>query len=99
MIITKKINKIHFWEVTGTVTKEQYIKASDELLKLFKNGKVEATAMQFPQVMAETAAQYADEYFKGKREFPKKMPVAVELVTQNNVGDYIAYGKKEEGSK
>jgi ribose transport system substrate-binding protein len=52
--------------------------------------------MQFPLVMAETAAQYADEYFKGKREFPKKMPVAVELVTQNNVGDYIAYGKKEK---
>jgi ABC-type sugar transport system substrate-binding protein len=70
---------------------------AEDAVEAIKNGKVEATAMQFPQVMAETAAQYADEYFKGKREFPKKMPVAVELVTQNNVGDYIAYGKKDEG--
>ncbi|MCU7550599.1 D-ribose ABC transporter substrate-binding protein [Chitinophagaceae bacterium LB-8] len=70
---------------------------AEDAVDAIKNGKVEATAMQFPQVMAETAAQYADEYFKGKREFPKKMPVAVELVTQNNVGDYIAYGKKDEG--
>jgi ribose transport system substrate-binding protein len=45
--------------------------------------------------MAETAARYADEYFKGKKDFPKKMPVAVELVTEKNVDDYIAYGKKE----
>jgi ABC-type sugar transport system substrate-binding protein len=69
---------------------------AEDAVEAIKNGKVEATAMQFPLVMAETAAQYADEYFKGKREFPKKMPVAVELVTQNNVGDYIAYGKKEK---
>jgi ribose transport system substrate-binding protein len=69
---------------------------AEDAVDAIKNGKIEATAMQFPQVMAETAARYADEYFKGKREFPKKMPVAVELVTQNNVGDYIAYGKKEE---
>jgi ribose transport system substrate-binding protein len=44
--------------------------------------------------MAETAASFADEYFKGRREFPKKIPVAVELVTSKNVDDYIAYGKK-----
>ncbi|TDH27464.1 D-ribose ABC transporter substrate-binding protein [Segetibacter sp. 3557_3] len=58
-------------------------------------GKIAATAMQFPKVMAETAAVYADEYLKGKREFPKKMPVAVELVTKENIKDYIAYGKKD----
>lgn len=69
---------------------------AEDAVEAIKNGKVEATAMQFPQVMAETAAMYADAYFKGKRDFPKKMPVAVELVTQNNVGDYIAYGKKDE---
>lgn len=72
---------------------------AEDAVEAIKNGKVEATAMQFPQVMAETAARYADEYFRGKRDFPKKMPVAVELVTQNNVGDYIAYGKKEEAEK
>lgn len=70
---------------------------AEDAVEAIKNGKVEATAMQFPKVMAETAAKYADEYFKGRRDFPKKMPVAVELVTQNNVGDYIAYGKKDEG--
>jgi ABC-type sugar transport system substrate-binding protein len=72
---------------------------AEDAVEAIKNGKVEATAMQFPQVMAETAAMYADAYFKGKRDFPKKMPVAVELVTQNNVGDYIAYGKKEVAQK
>lgn len=69
---------------------------SEDAVDAIKNGKVQATSMQFPQVIAQTAANYADEYFKGKRDFPKKMPVSVELVTQNNVGDYIAYGKKEE---
>jgi ribose transport system substrate-binding protein len=44
--------------------------------------------------MAETAAEYADAYIKGKRDFPQKVPVAVELVTYANIGDYIAYGKK-----
>jgi ABC-type sugar transport system substrate-binding protein len=68
---------------------------AEDAIDAIKNGKIQATAMQFPQVMAETAANDADAYFRGKRDFPKKMPVAVELVTQNNVGDYIAYGKKE----
>lgn len=54
-----------------------------------------ATGMQFPKVMAKTAAIDADEYFMGKRDFPKKMPVAVELVTQENVSDYTGYGKKD----
>lgn len=65
-----------------------------DVITSIKNGKITATAMQFPKVMAETAATYADEYFKGKRDFPEKIPVAVELVTKENVGDYIAYGKK-----
>ena len=55
--------------------------------------------MQFPKVMAQTAANDADEYFKGKRDFPKKMPVAVELVTQENVNDYIGFGKKDNAQK
>jgi len=68
---------------------------AEDAVDAIKNGKIQATAMQFPQVMAETAADYADAYFKGKRDFAKKMPVAVELVTQANVGDYIAYGGEE----
>jgi ribose transport system substrate-binding protein len=50
--------------------------------------------MQFPKVIAETAATFADEYFKGKKDFPKKLPIAVEVVTKENIDKYIAYGKK-----
>jgi len=68
---------------------------AEDVVNSIKDKKIVATGMQFPKVMAQTAAMYADEYFKGKRDFPKKMPVAVELVTQENVNDYIGYGKKE----
>jgi ABC-type sugar transport system substrate-binding protein len=67
--------------------------AEDVITSIGEN-KVAATGMQFPKVMAETAAIYADQYIKGKRDFPQKVPVAVELVTYANIGDYIAYGKK-----
>ena len=67
--------------------------AEDVITSIGEN-KIAATGMQFPKVMAETAAQFADEYIKGKRDFPKKIPVAVELVTTKNINDYIAYGKK-----
>ena len=67
--------------------------AEDVITSISKN-EVAATGMQFPKVMAETAAQFADEYIKGKRDFPKKIPVAVELVIKENINDYIAYGKK-----
>jgi len=69
---------------------------AEDVVEAIRNGKIQATAMQFPQIIALSAANFADEYFKGKRDFPKKVPVAVELVTQKNVGDYLAYGKKEE---
>ena len=67
---------------------------AEDVVEAIKDGKIMATGMQFPKVMAETAASFADEYFKGRKEFPKKIPVAVELVTSKNVDDYIAYGKK-----
>jgi ribose transport system substrate-binding protein len=67
---------------------------AEDVVKAISEGKVAATGMQFPKVMAETAAQFADEYVKGKRDFPKKIPVAVELVTAKNIADYSAYGKK-----
>jgi ribose transport system substrate-binding protein len=65
-----------------------------DVVQSIKDGKIAATGMQFPQVMAQTAAIYADEYFKGKRDFPRKIPVSVELVSQKNVNNYIAFGKK-----
>ncbi len=67
---------------------------AEDVITSIKENKVSATGMQFPKVMAETAAEYADEYIKGRRDFPQKVPVAVELVTAENIGDYIAYGKK-----
>lgn len=60
-----------------------------------KEGKLTATAMQFPKIIAELAATDADEYFKGKRSFPKKLPIPVEVVTSENIDKYIAYGKKD----
>lgn len=68
---------------------------ADDVIKSIEEGKISATCMQFPKVMAQTAAVYADEYLKGKRDFAKKMPVSVELVTKENIKDYMAYGKKE----
>ncbi|MBC7915502.1 MAG: D-ribose ABC transporter substrate-binding protein [Pyrinomonadaceae bacterium] len=68
--------------------------AEDAIISI-QQGKLKATAMQFPKVIAETAATFADEYFKGKRDFPKKKPITVELVTKENIDKYIGYGKKE----
>lgn len=67
---------------------------ADDVVDAIKANKISATAMQFPKVMAEMAAVYADQYLKGKRDFAQKIPVAVELVTKQNVDDYVAYGKK-----
>ena len=72
---------------------------AEDVVKSIKDKRIVATGMQFPKVMAATAANYADEYFKGKRDFPQKMPVAVELVTQQNVNDYAGYGKKDNAQK
>ena len=62
---------------------------AQEVVASIQEGKIVATGMQYPKVMAQTAAAFADEYFKGKRDFPKKMPVAVEMVNQKNVADYV----------
>ncbi|MGF2412137.1 substrate-binding domain-containing protein [Ferruginibacter sp.] len=67
---------------------------ADDAVKSIKENKLVATGMQFPKVMAEKAAQFADEYYNGKRDFAEKIPVAVELVTAKNVDNYIGFGKK-----
>ena len=67
---------------------------AQEVVASIREGKIVATGMQYPKVMAQTAATYADQYFKGKRDFPKKMPVAVEMVNQENVNDYLAEGEE-----
>lgn len=72
---------------------------AEDVINSIKDKKIVATGMQFPKVMAQTAANDADAYFKGQRNFPQKMPVAVELVTQENVSDYMGYGKKDSTQK
>jgi ribose transport system substrate-binding protein len=66
-----------------------------DVVEAIRDGKILATGMQFPAVIAEQAAVSAHEYFQGKREFAKKLPVSVEMVTQENVKYYAAYGSKE----
>jgi ABC-type sugar transport system substrate-binding protein len=67
---------------------------ADDVVKLIAEGKIAATGMQFPKVMAKTAAESADAYIKGKRDFPQKIPVAVELVTIDTVSKFSDYGRK-----
>ena len=67
---------------------------ADDVVKMIAQGKIAATGMQFPKLMARKSAEFADEYIGGKRDFPQKLPVPVELVTQDNVGKYGNYGKK-----
>jgi ABC-type sugar transport system substrate-binding protein len=68
---------------------------ADDVVRLVAEGKIQATGMQFPKTMARRAAEFADEYLKGKRDFPQKIPVAVELVTPETVAQYGDYGRKE----
>ncbi len=68
---------------------------ADDVVRLIAEKKIEATGMQFPKMMARKAAEFADEYLKGKRNFQQKIPVAVELVTQDNVARYGDYGRKK----
>lgn len=68
---------------------------ADDVVSLIKEGKVEATGMQFPKTMAKQAAEFADEWIKGRRDFPQKIPVAVELVTRDNVDEFAGFGRKE----
>ena len=66
-----------------------------DVIDAIREGKIVATGMQFPRVMAQKAAEFAHEYLEGKRDFDQKIPIAVELVTQENVENYSAYGKAE----
>ncbi|MBC7783455.1 MAG: D-ribose ABC transporter substrate-binding protein [Burkholderiales bacterium] len=67
---------------------------ADDVVKLIAEGKIAATGMQFPKLMARTAAECADKYLRGERTFPQKTPVAVELVTKDNVAKFGDYGRK-----
>jgi ribose transport system substrate-binding protein len=66
-----------------------------DVIDAIEAGEIVATGMQFPKTMARMAAESADQYINGKRDFPRKVPVAVELVTQDNIAKYTAYGRDE----
>jgi ABC-type sugar transport system substrate-binding protein len=68
---------------------------ADDVVKLIAEGKITATGMQFPKLMARTAAESADRYLRGDQNFPQKIPVAVELVHRGNAGNYADFGKKD----
>lgn len=69
---------------------------ADDVVKAVAEGKITATVMQFPKTMARTAAEYADRYLKGERDFPQRVPVAVELVTRKTVHKFGDYGRKQQ---
>jgi ribose transport system substrate-binding protein len=52
-------------------------------------GKIEATVMQFPVLMARTSADLANRYIEGDRDFRSKTPVEVILITPENVEQYL----------
>ena len=61
---------------------------SEDAINAIADGKLTATVMQFPVLMAQTSAELADEYLKGKHDFATKTPVEVVLVTSENVSEY-----------
>lgn len=69
---------------------------ANDCVNAIREGKIEATGMQFPKTMAITAATLADKYIKGERNLPKKLPVAVELVNKENVKNYGDFGRIDQ---
>ena len=70
---------------------------ADDVVAMIHEGKITATGMQFPKLMAKTAAEYADRYLKGDHDLLQKVPVAVELVHQGNASKFSDFD--EEGSE
>jgi ribose transport system substrate-binding protein len=62
---------------------------SQDAVNAVAQGKMTATAMQYPTVMAATAAEFADRYLKGDRKLPRRVPVAVDLITRSNATRFV----------
>lgn len=60
-----------------------------DALEGIAKGKIAATVMQFPVLMAQKAAELAHEYMKGKTDLDKKTPVEVILITPENVSEFL----------
>jgi ABC-type sugar transport system substrate-binding protein len=68
---------------------------SDDAVKAVAEGRMSATAMQYPKIMAKTVAEFADRYLKGERNLPARVPVAVDVVTRENSTKFGDYGRNE----
>jgi len=84
LLATRKADKVRVFGFDG----------ADDVVKAVAEGKITATVMQFPKTMARTAAENADRYIKGERNFPQRTPVAVELVNRDTVAKFGDYGRK-----
>jgi ABC-type sugar transport system substrate-binding protein len=62
-----------------------------DAIQSIAEGKIAATVMQFPVLMARTSAELADRYLKGERSFKSKTPVEVVLVTPQNVSKFLSH--------
>ena len=60
-----------------------------DVLNAIREGKIIATGMQSPVLMARTAAEFAHRYLSGDQAFPKKIPIAVHAVTRENVDQFL----------
>ncbi|MDT0677636.1 D-ribose ABC transporter substrate-binding protein [Autumnicola musiva] len=68
---------------------------AEDVMDAIKDGKITATAMQSPKLMAKTAAEMADKYLQGDKDIPRKIPIAVEIVTKENIDEFGVYGNGE----
>jgi len=63
---------------------------ADDVMDAIKEKKIKSTVMQSPKNMGQIAAELADKFINGKRDFSAKTLLAVEVVTQENINKFIA---------
>lgn len=68
---------------------------ASDVVQSIANGKILATGMQYPKLMARKSAEMAHKYLNGDKDFDAKIPVEVDLVTQENVKQFQAFGKAD----
>jgi ABC-type sugar transport system substrate-binding protein len=62
---------------------------ADDAIRGIAEGKIAATVMQFPVLMAQMSAEMAHQYINGERDFSSKTPVEVILVIPKNVNEFM----------
>jgi ribose transport system substrate-binding protein len=66
---------------------------SEDAIRSIAAGKMAATAMQYPRIMARVVAEFADRYLQGDRKLPRRVPVAVDLITGHNVNRFADHDR------